>query len=128
MSQQREAKKLRFEPQDIYVESAKLRGKPMEPFEEYFRDNNGDWIVGIVDGGRFCAVTFQGKAKRGQTYNAPDPEGFENAQRLTLAWNAHDAMVEALEACERHLSKCDQNDNELLDKARAALALAKGEK
>ena len=56
----------------------------------YGRDNNGDWILMIGEGDnkrRFGAVSFQGKAKRGQAYNAPDPEGFAAAQLVCRMWN-----------------------------------------
>src|SRR5687768_12240135 len=70
----------RFERMESAEEFAALKGETLEEHEGYYRDNNGDWIVTFRDpeddmGGRIAAVSFKGKAKRGETWRAPDPIG-----------------------------------------------------
>lgn len=57
----------------------------------YGRENNGDWILMIGDGDserRFGTVSFQGKAKRGQAWCAPDPAGLAAARLICDLWNS----------------------------------------
>ena len=57
----------------------------------YARENNGDWILMIGEGDdrrRFGTVSMVAKAKRGQGWNAPDPEGFAQSQRICDLWNS----------------------------------------
>ena len=97
--------KLRFQRQEIYTENAKILGKELGEHEGYFRDNNGDWIIGDSEGNRFCVVAFQGTAKRGEKWNAPDPLGMERARLIVRAVNNFDAL---LEACRWALSEMDR--------------------
>lgn len=66
-----------------------------------FRHNDGSFNVvgGIEDDRKSVAqVTFQGNAKRGKAYSAPDPEGLANARLIAAA-------PELLEACKLALLK-----------------------
>lgn len=63
-------------------------GKPPEPV----RGNDGSFILmggdrKSEDRKRIAVVDFHGKAKRGELYRAPDPEGLANAHRLAACWN-----------------------------------------
>lgn len=87
---------LKFERQDVYEEHAKLTGKALEAHEGYFRENDGSWVIADKDGNGIITVRFQGKAKRGQAWNAPDPEGQALARNIVKCVNAHDKLVEAL--------------------------------
>lgn len=85
----------KFERMESAEEFVKLKGETLAEHEGYYRDNNGDWIVGFSNegadeddmdiGGRIAAVSFKGSAKRGQTWNAPDPEGQANARLIAAA-------------------------------------------
>lgn len=119
----------KFEPMGAYTDDAfmefeRLTGKTKPEHEKYFRDNNGDWAIGF-DGGRVATATFRGTAKRGQGYNAPDPEGMANARLISAA-------PELYKALERIISelptKRDWLDPTLEASARAALRQARGEK
>lgn len=79
--------KLKLERNDATVELARLQGRELEDHEGYPRDNNGDWVILWEDGGRMGTVCFMGKAKRGEAYRAPDPEGLAIARRLVSLWN-----------------------------------------
>ena len=55
------------------------------------RENNGDWVILIGEGDdrrRFGTVSMIAKAKRGDGWKTPDPEGEAIAQRLCDLWNA----------------------------------------
>jgi hypothetical protein len=79
----------KFERMPEYEERAKLLGKPLADHEGYFRDNDGSWVIQDNEGNRIASVTFKGKAKRGETWNAPDPEGQANAELIVKAVNAY---------------------------------------
>jgi hypothetical protein len=75
---------------------AKLRiaGAKIGDDIHYGRENNGDWILMLGDDEeavRFGTVSMVAKAKRGQGWNTPDPEGFARAQAICDMWNARDA-------------------------------------
>ena len=80
--------KLKFERIEGAEKLARLLKKPLLEYEGFHRENNGDWIILNEDGTRFGTVTFQGYAKRGQTWNAPDPVGQNIARTLVKLWNA----------------------------------------
>lgn len=68
-------------------------GKPSEPM----RGNDGSFILmggdqNSDDRKRIAVVDFHGKAKRGELYRAPDPEGLANAHRLAACWNVMDGI------------------------------------
>jgi hypothetical protein len=75
---------------DSAEEFARLKGETLEPHEGYYRTNSGAWIVtasetdedGYQVGGPIAEVMFKGKAKRGEAYKAPDPEGQANARLI----------------------------------------------
>ncbi len=59
--------------------------------EQYARGNDGSWGVFTSpdDAGEFHKIAdacFRGKAKRGEAYRAPDPEGFANARLIAKAY------------------------------------------
>ena len=93
--------KLKFERMESSVEMAALKKVPLAEHEGYFRDNNGDWIISSKEG-RIASVSFQGKAKRGETYCAPDPIGKARAEYIVAAVNSHDALRDALKALAKH--------------------------
>lgn len=86
----------KFEPQADYTENARLLGKVLEGHEGYFRENDGSWIITDENGERIAAVQFKGKAKRGQTWCAPDPEGQSNAKLIVQSVNHAGQLAEAL--------------------------------
>ena len=86
----------KFERQEIYAQHAKMTGKQLEDHEGYFRENDGSWVIADADGNGIITIRFQGNAKRGQAWNAPDPEGQANAAFIVTACNCHDDLVEAL--------------------------------
>lgn len=88
MSREKLPSRLVFEPQSVYVEMAALKGEPLEPHEGFRRDNQGGWIINSADErGVMITVSFQGKAKRGQAWNAPDPVGQAIASEIVHLWN-----------------------------------------
>lgn len=66
----------RFARMEDAEKLAVLQHRDLAEHEGYFRENNGDWIVGYKNEhgqGRIAGVSFKGTAKRGQGYMAPDP-------------------------------------------------------
>ena len=94
MAHEKATPRYKFEPQEIYLERARLLGKPLAEHEGYYRENDGSWIIADSEGVGRITVRFQGKAKRGQAWNAPDPEGQALARKITDFLNAHDALAE----------------------------------
>lgn len=81
---------LRFGPQAVYVEMAELKKAPVEPPHiTHNRENDGAWVIKDANHKRLFTVAFQGKAKRGQAFNAPDPEGYELAKLLVDLLTKH---------------------------------------
>ena len=105
-------------------ELARLRKQTLAEHEGYFRENNGDWVVTSEDE-RIASVTFQGQAKRGQGYAAPDPRGQANARLISAA----PELLAALRCivADLPLSR-DWLDPDLEKQARAAIAKAAGER
>ena len=66
----------------------KILGKEYGEHEGYIRENDGTWIITDADGNGVIRVNFQGKAKRGQGYAVPDPEGMKLARMIVEALNA----------------------------------------
>lgn len=87
--------KLADSGRDLYITQAKLQGREPEPHEGYFRENSGDWIIGNGDV-RVGTATFKGRAKRGEGYNAPDPEGMANAKLFAASWDMANSLKEVL--------------------------------
>jgi hypothetical protein len=128
--------RLVFEPMSVYQEKVRLTGKPLEPHEGYMRDNDGSWKVSSPDG-PVLSVAFRGKAKRGEAWNAPDPEGQAIAFEVVRRYNqghAFDMLVEAAWAATKDLdeffrdsikSKIVGAQLSSLVALRSALALAK---
>lgn len=110
-----------FKPQDTYIENAKILGKPLEAHIGYMRENDGSWIISDSSGMRFAIVPFCGKAKRGEAWNAPDPEGMEHAEFIVRAVNNFDAL---LAACRQVHSVWDSKDIPIRNKAFVALCKA----
>jgi hypothetical protein len=79
--------KMIFERQTIYEEQAKLTGEALQPHEGFNRTNGGDWIITDETGRQACIVPFRGTAKRGQLWNAPDPEGQALARLIVEKFN-----------------------------------------
>jgi hypothetical protein len=96
---------LRFERQEIYVESAALTGKELLPHEGYFRDNDGSWSIISATGDRALTVPFTGTAKRNERWNAPDPKAQEFARLIVTAVNHHEAMYSKLKKIATWLEK-----------------------
>jgi hypothetical protein len=84
-----------------HEERAKILGHKIEAHDGYYRDNDGSWAVTDAEGNQVARVTFKGKAKRGQGYCAPDPEGMANARLIAAA-------PDLLEACRKALNLCDE--------------------
>lgn len=89
----------KFERMQGYEDRARILGQPLAEHDGFYRDNNGDWVVGGGDG-RIAAVRFQGKAKRGEAYNAPDPEGMANGRLISAAPDMLEALKKTLETVE----------------------------
>lgn len=87
--------KFKFERMNGYEERAKLLGEKIEEHTGYFRHNDGSWVICDSEGTGTITVRFMGEAKRGQGYNAPDPEGQALARKIVLAVNNFDALLEA---------------------------------
>ena len=79
-----------------YEDHAKLLGKTIADHEGYPRDNDGAWILTDESGNRAVTVAFRGKAKRGQAWNSPDPEGQAMANRIVESFNQYESLREAL--------------------------------
>lgn len=82
----------KFERMQGFDDLHKLKGTLPEPHEGYFRHNDGSFVVTTEYGGPVAAVTFKGKAKRGQAWNAPDAEGMANARLIAAAPDLLDAL------------------------------------
>lgn len=93
-------------------------------------DNQGAAPL-MVGETRVAMVDCQSKFKRGQGHESECAERDANAARLALCWNTHDELLEALTAV---INDCDHSpaypgtiSTTTEDKARAAIAKAKGE-
>lgn len=125
----------KFERMESAEEFAKLKGETLAEHEGYYRDNNGDWIVTFADpddeiGGRVAAVTFKGKAKRGETYRAPDPIGMARARLIAAAPELYSALtdcVKRLRSCATHAGNAPFAVDALCDQFEAPLRKARGE-
>ena len=116
-----------FEQGKSALELARLQGKTLDPHEGYFRENDGSWIITYGDPddmesdcGQVCRVTFQGKAKRGEAWQAPDPVGQATARLIAAAPELLSALTALVYSFETHRPK------QLWDDARAAIAKALG--
>lgn len=113
----------KFEPQDVYLEYERVTGKIKPDHEKYSRENDGNWIVVDADGQRVATARFQGTAKRGQGYNAPDPDGMANACLIAAA----PELLKALARIMNELpAKRDWLDPVLEKMAREAIKKATG--
>jgi hypothetical protein len=114
----------------------RLQKREMPEHEGYFRENSGDWVVGFTSEhgqGRIAAVAFKGKAKRGQGWTAPDPEGMANARLIAAAPDLLEALKATLPLLEypRHImghgSSCPGCEAMKIQKqVKAAIAKAEG--
>jgi hypothetical protein len=111
-----------FRPMDGFDALHKLRGTKPEEHEGYFRANDGSWGVSCGNG-RVCLVDFQGKAKRGQGYAAPDPEGMANARLIAAAPEMYEALKRCVVELEFH---ADGHSLAEIEIANAAIAKAEG--
>lgn len=82
---------LKFERLEGYEERARILKQPILAHEGYFRENDGSWVIQGSTGARVATVQFKGKAKRGERWNAPDPEGQANAELIVVAVNEYAA-------------------------------------
>jgi hypothetical protein len=73
-----------FRRMEGFEERSRILGRELSEHEGYMRSNDGDWMVVWSDGG-LASVQFKGKAKRGQGYQTPDPEGMANARLIAAA-------------------------------------------
>ena len=80
---------LSFERNEGYEEQMKILKRPYGEHEGYPRENDGSWIIRDAHGDGIITVRFQGQAKRGQTWNAPDPEGMAIARLIVAAVNRY---------------------------------------
>ena len=78
---------LKFERNEGFEEQMKILKRPYGEHEGYPRENDGSWIITDADGIGVIVVRFQGKAKRGQGWNAPDPIGQKMARMIVKAIN-----------------------------------------
>ena len=83
-----------FERNEGFEEQMKILNRPYAEHEGYPRENDGSWIIRDFNGDGIITVRFQGKAKRGQAWNAPDPEGMRVARLIVEAVNAFDTKDE----------------------------------
>jgi hypothetical protein len=115
-------------PEGMTAEQAAKWDALMAERNQPSRDNDGSWIIvagraGTESYTRAAAAAFKGTAKRGQTYCAPDPEGFANADLLVAAVNAYDpeavarltAENERLRATVRRIVALSQEKRATLD-------------
>lgn len=79
---------LSFERNENFEKQMKFLKREYGEHEGYARENDGTWIIRDADGYGVIRVAFQGKAKRGQGWNAPDPEGMKIARMIVSAVNA----------------------------------------
>ena len=79
---------LTMERRETTIQLAQLEGRELEPHEGFNRSNSGGWIITDADGYGIIEVRFQGKAKRGKEYDAPDPDGQELARAIVESMNA----------------------------------------
>ena len=78
---------LSFERNEGFEEQMKILKREYAEHDGYTRENNGDWIIRDADGYGVIVVRFQGEAKRGKGYSAPDPEGMTIARMIVSALN-----------------------------------------
>jgi hypothetical protein len=80
---------LRFERNRGFEEQMKILKRPYAEHDGYPRENDGTWIILDADGVGVVRVAFQGEAKRGQGWCAPDPEGMAFCRLIVEAVNGH---------------------------------------
>jgi hypothetical protein len=80
---------LAFTRNDGFEEQMKILKRPYGEHEGYPRENDGSWIIKDADGNGIITVRFRGTAKRGQAWNAPDPEGMATARLIVAAVNSY---------------------------------------
>ena len=97
---------LRFGPQEIYLEKAKLFDKVLAEHEGYSRENDGSWIIVDAEGVGRVVVRFMGTAKRGQGWTTPDPEGMALAKYITNAANCYADLLSFAESIEGEVDLC----------------------
>lgn len=78
---------LKFERNRGFEEQMKVLKRPYGDHDGYPRENDGTWIITDAEGVGVIRVAFQGKAKRGQGWQAPDPEGMKLAHMIVDAVN-----------------------------------------
>jgi hypothetical protein len=78
---------LKFERNEGFEEQMKTLGRSYGEHEGWPRDNDGSWIITDAEGFGVIRVAFMGKAKRGQAWNAPDPEGMKLARMIVKSVN-----------------------------------------
>jgi hypothetical protein len=76
-----------FERIENFEQDMKTLKRAYGEHEGYPRENDGSWIIRDSAGLGVIVVRFQGKAKRGQGWNAPDPEGMKLARMIVEAVN-----------------------------------------
>ncbi len=120
-----------FKRMEGYEEQCRILGRPVEDHGGYLRHNDGAWVVMNTqpEPGPIASVTFRGVAKKGQAWNAPDPEGQANSRLIAAAPALLEALETMLKGDELGEFECQRQGFprwiERQEKARAALALAK---
>ena len=103
----------------------KLRGTKPEEHEGYFRTNDGSWAISNPDG-RICLADFKGKAKRGEAWKAPDPEGMADARLTSRQAEGMEALKDFPMLLTPATTAWGKQVQEWQDKALAAIARAEG--
>lgn len=78
---------LKFERNEGFEEQMRVLNRSYLEHEGYARNNDGSWIIRDADGYGVITVHFQGEAKRGKGWCAPDPEGMKLARMIVDAVN-----------------------------------------
>ena len=88
---------------------------------QLFRDNDGSFVIVTKDGERIGTAAFQGKAKRGEMWRTPNPEGEANARLMAQSPRLVEAIRETLRVLGRVEFPRDPEEQGMVNRLRDAL-------
>lgn len=97
---------LRFERREGFEDQMRILKRPYGEHEGYARENDGTWIILDADGYGVIRVAFQGEAKRGKGWDAPDPEGMKLARLIVESINGTVKLAAAVLAYDTAIESC----------------------